>query len=405
VQLRGTDHGSQSNKFQKHQDPDAHADSLSLALCSILSVTLKGLRVKMVSAAHYDVMRLRLRIPATSDPLVRRADAGRVLTALPRQKLGFWPTRLHRLDRLSEELSLDLWIKRDDESGFALGGNKVRKLEFLLAEALRVGSDLVITTGGSQSNHARLTAAAARKLGLDCHLVLDRGRHPHSGNLLLDRLFGAVVELIDDPDPEVAAARMEEVAACREAEGHRPFVIPRGGSIREGAVGYASMIVELAAQLDEVDFSPEFLYVATGSAGTHSGIMAGRAMLKLPVTVQGVSVSRPRELQEVKVSQLSNHILDWLDIESRVATDDVLVDDRFVGGGYGVPTEEVWEAIRLVARLEGIVLDPVYTGKAMAGLIGHARERRLECGASVIFLHTGGSPALFGYALEAEANV
>ena len=323
------------------------------------------------------------------------------IDGLPRVALGRWPTPLHRLDHLSEALGIDLWIKRDDLTTLALGGNKVRKLEFLLGDVVAQGCDTVVTTGGSQSNHARLTAAACTANGLQCHLVLDRGRHPEGGNLMLDGLFGAEVHLIDDGDPAVAVAEMDRLAQSLTSEGRKPYVIPRGGSIPQGAVGYASMVGELSGQLEQAAVSPDTVFVATGSCGTHSGIMAGRALTAQAWRVQGVSVSRPRAVQEARVLELANQTLSWMGADPQVTTAEVMVDDGFAGPGYGVPTMEAWEAITVMARREAIVLDPVYTAKAFAGLMAHARGGLVPRGATVVFVHTGGSPALFSYTSEA----
>jgi L-cysteate sulfo-lyase len=326
------------------------------------------------------------------------------LDRLARISFGTWPTPLERLERLSAALDIDVWMKRDDLTGLALGGNKVRKLEFLMGDALANGADTIVTTGGMQSNHARLTAAACCKLGIGCHLVLDRGRHPENGNLLLDHLFGARIEIIDDPNPDVAAARMEVVARQLRQRGGRPYVIPRGGSVPQGAVGYLDMVLEFSQQLEQLELEPACLYVATGSCGTHSGIMAGRALTNQPWRVQGISVSRPRALQEEKILALSNEVLAMLGSPRPVVAPDIAVDDAFTGGAYGVPAPATWEAIQLLARLEGIVLDPVYTGKAMAGMLAHARSGAIPKAATVVFVHTGGAPALFGYCSEVPAT-
>jgi L-cysteate sulfo-lyase len=327
--------------------------------------------------------------------------AERLIAGLPCISLGAWPTPLERLPNLSAELGIDLWIKRDDVTTLALGGNKVRKLEFLMGHATSVGCDCIVTTGGSQSNHARLTAAACARLGLPCHLVLDRGRHPENGNLLLDNLFGASVRLIEDSDPAAAVIAMNEVADGLRQMGANPFVIPRGGSIPQGSVGYAQMVTELERQLESARFTPDVVYVATGSCGTHSGIMAGRALAEASWRVQGVSVSRPGMVQEARVIELSNQTLEWIGSTARVSKFDVSVDDSFTGPAYGVPTSEMWTAVKRLASREGIVLDPVYTGKAFAGLMHHVTQNRLHHGAKVVFVHTGGSPALFAYADEA----
>lgn len=319
----------------------------------------------------------------------------------PRLRLAQLPTPLQGAPRLSERLGVRILIKRDDQTGLALGGNKARKLEFLIADALAKNADSIVTTGGSQSNHARITAAACRVAGLDCHLVLDRGVHPEpQGNLLLDRLLGAHVHFVDTQDPAEAVAGMETVAGELRSQGHMPYIIPRGGSVPAGATGYANFVPELLRQLEAMAIDPSWLYIATGSTGTHSGILAGLTAAGNPFGVQGISVSRDQRQQEEKVLSLANQTLQHLDLPPATKPEHVRVDDRYVGPGYGHPTEETMEALEVTALDEGIILDPVYTGKAMAGLIGHARERTLGSDDTVVFVHTGGSPALFAYNRE-----
>lgn len=334
--------------------------------------------------------------------------AGELRQAVARQSrvtLGHFPTPLDEAPRLSDRLGVRLLIKRDDQTGLALGGNKVRKLEFLLADALSRGADTIVTTGGSQSNHARLTAAACRRLSLDCVLVLDRGVHPEfQGNMLLDRLFGASVLLIDDPDPAIAVEEMQKVASRLEREGKKPHIIPRGGSVAIGATGYAAMVLELLDQLEAARVHPAALYLGTGSTGTHSGTLAGITAASASIRVQGISVSRPEEVQREKVLDLSNSTLSHLGLTARVEPGDVKVDGNYRGPGYGIPTPETMEAIAIAATDEGLILDPVYTGKAMAGLVGHARRGQFDPDDTAIFIHTGGAPALFAYSREtAEA--
>jgi D-cysteine desulfhydrase family pyridoxal phosphate-dependent enzyme len=328
------------------------------------------------------------------------------LATKPRLSLGHFPTPLDEAPRLSERLGVRILVKRDDQTGLALGGNKVRKLEFLLADALQRGADAIITTGGSQSNHARLTAAACSRVGLDCHLVLDRGLHPEDqGNLLLDHLFGAQVRLIESPDPADASAGMEALAVELEAVGRHPYIIPRGGSVPEGATGYAAMIDELVRQLDALGIVPSHVYLGTGSCGTHAGTLAGTIASGASFLVQGVSVSRPESQQREKVKNLAGRTLQHLGLAGQVHERGVLVDDRFRGPGYGIPTAGTMEAIELAAREEALVLDPVYTGKSMAGLIGHAREGRIAADDVVVFIHTGGAPALFAYHAEVAGAI
>lgn len=322
----------------------------------------------------------------------------------PRRHLGHFPTPIEDAPRLSQRLGVPVFVKRDDQTGLALGGNKVRKLEFLLGDALAQGADVIVTTGGSQSNHARLTAAACRRLELDCHLILDRGQHAEDqGNMLLDRLLGAHVRIIDSLDPAVAAAEMQVLADELARAGRRPYVIPRGGSVPAGATGYVAMVDEFRDQLSDFEHPITHIYLGTGSTGTHSGTIAGIVASQIDIVVQGISVSRPEELQREKVLSLSNATLAHLGLAAEVRAQEVLVDDRFRGPGYGVPTQGTMEAIEISARDEGMILDPVYTGKVMAGLIGHAREHRFESGSGVLFLHTGGAPALFAYCKEITA--
>ena len=327
------------------------------------------------------------------------------LESLPRVRLADLPTPLEHLDNLSKQLGVEIWVKRDDQTGLAMGGNKARKLEFLLADAVGQGADVIITTGGSQSNHARMTAAACRKLGLDCRLVLDRGRHAENGNLLLDRLFGASIEILENPDPNVAVRRMEDLALELTNGGRHPYVIPRGGSVPAGAVGYANMVAELTGQLDDAGVLVDHLYLGTGSGGTHSGILAGRQALGLNWRVQGIGVSRTRQEQEVRILHITGGTLERLGLAATVGPDAVHVDDSFVGPGYGHPTAQTWEAIEVMAKTEGLILDPVYTGKAMAGLLSHVRSGVVEAGQTVVFVHTGGGPALFAYAEEFAESV
>jgi D-cysteine desulfhydrase family pyridoxal phosphate-dependent enzyme len=322
----------------------------------------------------------------------------------PRLPLAQLPTPLQEAPRLSERLGIHVLIKRDDQTGLALGGNKARKLEFLIADALARNADSIVTTGGSQSNHARITAAACRLAGLDCHLVLDRGVHPEQqGNLLLDQLLGAQVQFVETQDPAEAITGMETLAADLRSQGHTPYIIPRGGSVPAGATGYVNFVPELMEQLEQMEIEPTWLYLATGSTGTHSGVLAGLTAVGNPFGLQGISVSRDQRQQEEKVLSLANQTLQHLNLPMRATPEHVRVDDRYVGRGYGHPTEQTMEALEVAALDEGIILDPVYTGKAIAGLIGHARDGILRSNDTVVFVHTGGSPALFAYNREVTA--
>jgi D-cysteine desulfhydrase family pyridoxal phosphate-dependent enzyme len=324
----------------------------------------------------------------------------------PRCGFASLPTPIEEAPRLSRRLGVRVLIKRDDMTGLALGGNKVRKLEFLIADALQQKADTVITTGGSQSNHARLAAAACRLTGLECHLVLDRGVHPEpQGNLLLDEMFGAHVAMLESDDPAAATAEMNRVAGTLRAEGKKPYIIPRGGSVPAGATGYVAFVPELLAQIKERDIHATHIYLGTGSTGTHSGVIAGLTAMDSSIRLQGISVSRKAEDQVARIVPLANATLEHLGLEQRVHPEQVRVDDRFSGPKYGVPTQETFDAIHTLALDEATVLDPVYTGKAMAGLIRHAREGILGPSDTVIFIHTGGAPALFAYNSEVSASL
>lgn len=314
-----------------------------------------------------------------------------------RVPLAHLPTPLEPLARLSEWLGGPrVLVKRDDQTGLALGGNKARKLEYLCAEALDAGADVLVTGGGHQSNHARMTAAAAARLGLGCHLVLG-GRAPEawSGNLLLDSLFGATVEFCGADDYYEVERAIEEAASRLAHEGRRPHAVPIGGASVTGAVAYVAAGEELGAQVDRQGVGPvDWVVVADGSGGTHAGLVAG---LSGETRVLGVDVGTRPDL-DVKVPELAAQAAAAAGREAPTA--DVIVDHAHYGRGYGSLTPECLEAIRVVARLEGLLLDPVYTGKAMAGLIARVRAGAIGRGETVVFWHTGGAPALFARPYE-----
>jgi L-cysteate sulfo-lyase len=289
----------------------------------------------------------------------------------------------------------DLWIKRDDCTGLATGGNKTRKLEFLVGDALAGGADVLITQGATQSNHARQTAAAAARTGLDCKLLLEQRQvrddeYEHSGNVLLDELLGAEIVQRVPAGTDMQAA-MEALADELRAAGRRPYVIPGGGSNPVGALGY----VDCATELDSAPKPVDWVVHGTGSTGTQAGLVAGFAALHSKARVLGVSVRQPEQAQIDAVFRLAKRTAEL--IGTTVHKEDVLVDDRWVGDGYGVPTKSMVEAVRLLASTEAILLDPVYSGKGFAGLLGGIAEGRFAASDTVVFLHTGGSAGLFGY--------
>jgi D-cysteine desulfhydrase family pyridoxal phosphate-dependent enzyme len=322
------------------------------------------------------------------------------LSRFPRVGLGNWPTPLEPAPRLSDALGGPrILVKRDDLSGLGVGGNKLRKLEFLLGAAVADGADTVITFGGVQTNHGRQTAAACARLGLRCELVLTRGvprdgdAYELSGNVALDKLYGARVHVCDGEDDTAATlARLQEAAA---AEGRTVATFPVGGSNGVGALGYVAAAVELHDQLAAVDR----IVCAIGSSGTASGLALGAALLDWPVLLAGAAVSPSADTKVADIGGLVGEAAKLLGV-AHPNLDHVQVTDRALGPGYGVPTEETWEAIRLFGRTEGITLDPVYTGKAAAALVDAVRTGEVGSDETVVFLHTGGLPGLFGYAPE-----
>ncbi len=325
------------------------------------------------------------------------------LAAFPRTRLCQAPTPLELLPRLTEALGgPQIWMKRDDLTGMGLGGNKVRKLEFLVGDALAQGADHLVTQGAVQSNHVRQTAAVAAKLGLACTAVLehrietDDGAYLGSGNVLLDRLLGCAIEY--RPGGADMQAAIEEVGARLASEGAKPYLIPGGGSNAIGALGYAAVALELVTQANELGLRIDRLVHATGSAGTQAGLVAGLHALSSPVRVLGIGVRAPKPTQEANVLRLAQATAAHMGVGRPVPAEAVEANCDYVGGGYGVPTPGMAEAVRMLARLEGIFLDPVYSGKGMAGLIDLIRQGVFPPGENVVFLHTGGSAGLFGYA-------
>ena len=324
------------------------------------------------------------------------------LDDFPRAALAHLPTPLEPMARLSAELGGPrLLVKRDDCTGLALGGNKTRKLEFLMAEALAAGADCVITAGGVQSNHVRQTAAAAAKLGLAAHLVLsrkvsrDRDEYDRTGNILLDRLLGAEIHLL--PAGGDRAAAMDVLAAELRAAGARPYVIPLGGSNATGALGYVICARELAEQAETLCDGFDAVVLACSSGGSQAGLVAGLVALGHPAQVIGVEVDGNREGVAAAVREVTTAVADRLGLDVDAAVSRVEVVEGYGGPGYGLPTPEMRHAVELVARCEGLLLDPVYSGKAMAGLIGLIAEGRFKSSDRVVFLHSGGTPALFAY--------
>ncbi|MEH3541684.1 D-cysteine desulfhydrase [Klebsiella variicola] len=319
------------------------------------------------------------------------------LTRFPRLELIGALTPLEYLPRLSDHLGREIFIKRDDTTPLAMGGNKLRKLEFLAADALREGADTLITAGAIQSNHVRQTAAVAAKLGLHCVTLLENPigtgaeNYLSNGNRLLLDLFNTQVEMCDAlTNP---AEQLDELATRIEAQGYRPYVIPVGGSNALGALGYVESALEIAQQCEgAVEISS--VVVASGSAGTHAGLAVGLEQLMPQAELIGVTVSRSVADQLPKVVALQQAVANSLELQAKA---DITLWDDYFAPGYGTPNEEGMAAVKLLAQLEGILLDPVYTGKAMAGLIDGITQKRFKDEGPILFVHTGGAPALFAY--------
>ncbi len=317
--------------------------------------------------------------------------------AIPRVRLAHLPTPVEELTRLRQEIGGGprLFIKRDDATGLAVGGNKVRKLEFLVADALHCGADTLITAGGVQSNHARMTAAAANRFGLDAVLVFDGDEGaPLQGNQLLDRVLGAQTRFLSLPAPEALEITREEL---RE-QGKRPYVIPVGGSTGLGSMGYVLAMQELAEWGRDHETSIDHVVVASGSGGTQAGLQAVVWSQNLPVQVIGMSVSRDERVLAELVATIATEAVQHVGLTKVFSSEEITVRDEYVGPGYAQVTPECLRAIELAARTEGIILDPVYTGKAMAGLLDLIKQGYFAEDENVVFIHTGGIPGLFAYA-------
>lgn len=325
-----------------------------------------------------------------------------VLARFPRVKLGHLPTPLEPMDRLSEVLGGPrIWVKRDDCTGLSSGGNKTRKLEFLMADAQQAGADTVITQGATQSNHARQTAAAAAKLGMACHILLEdrTGSNDENyilnGNVLLDRLHGAPVsKRANGADMN---AEMAELADQLTQSGKTPYIIPGGGSNPIGALGYVNCARELAEQAASIGLTIDALVHATGSSGTQAGLVTGLAAIDSDIHLLGIGVRAPQDKQEGMVHDLATRTAKHMGTGLQIPRENVRANCNYVGAGYGIPTDGMVAAIKLLAETEGLLFDPVYSGKALDGLTDLVRNGYFDGMNNVVFLHTGGSAALFGY--------
>ena len=331
------------------------------------------------------------------------------LAKFPRRVYTPYETPIQPMDRLTSILRESnpngprVWIKRDDMLGLAMGGNKTRKLEFLMADALEKGADTIITCGAVQSNHCRLTLAAAVTEGLKCHLVIEQrvpnSYDPHaSGNNFLYRLLG-----LKEEDFTVVAggsdmtAEMQKVADKLAAEGRKPYIVPGGGSNEIGATGYASCAQEILGQMFKMGVNFDHIVCTSGSTGTHAGLLVGLKGNNANIPLTGIGINKPVPVQKPNVLKLATKLAERLGVENEITMDDVIVFDDYVGPGYSRVTDGMIEAVKLVARSEGIILDPVYTGKTMAGTIDLYKKGYFDGCKDILFVHTGGSPALFAY--------
>lgn len=325
-----------------------------------------------------------------------------VFSSIPRFALAQLPTPLQEAANLRAALggparSPRILIKRDDLTGLAFGGNKVRKLEFLVAEALAHGAKVLVTAGAAQSNHARATAAAARVAGMRAVLVLEAplADEPPQGNLLLDHLLGAEVRFV--PCGTDLNAAVELAARNLTDAGEVAYAIPVGGSNAVGLLGYVAMAEELATQLEALGIAPTRLYYANGSRGTQAGIVLGARVVGATYAPVGILVSPDSAERRAKAVRIANEAADRLGLSIRLTEADMVNLDGYLGAGYAAPTDACDEAILLLARTEAVFLDPVYSGKAMSALIDHVRSGRIDPAETVVFLHTGGGPALFAH--------
>ena len=336
-------------------------------------------------------------------------EAKNLLARLPRTSLGFYPTPLHKLERLSAELGVNIYLKRDDLSGVStFGGNKMRKLEYLLGDALAQGADTVFTYGATQSNHAMQTVAAACKCGLHPVLylvsVVEPDKETLRANLLLDYIYGAEVHIVQmEPGEEEADAEARSFAMGAEhverlrAEGKHPYDVPMGGASPVGSVGFAGGFVELEEQCAAAGIKPDYLYHASGTGGTLAGLAAGRALLGADMRIVSVAVSPKDEGYETRTADLANRALGVIGASNdvRVSAEDLQVERGYFAPGYEIPNEWGNGAIRRLARTEGVLMDTVYSGKAFGGLLDHIERGVVPQGSTVVFWHTGGATALF----------
>ena len=328
------------------------------------------------------------------------------LESLPRFRLAEFPTPIHHLETLSKAYNgPEIYMKRDDLTSLGMGGNKTRKLEFLIGEALEQGKDTLVTAGGLQSNHCRLTAAAARKAGLKCHLILN-GTEPanSNGNLLLDKIFGAKIHYCDRKDRD---DRLSQVGEELESIGKKPYVIPVGGSNSTGSVGYVNAMVELDTQLKKIQIKPDAIVFATSSGGTQAGLALGAKIIDFKGQVLGISIDQTKTGDEPFppiLTKIVNATAKQIGSDIQMTDKNFFLNCDYLGAGYAMPGDLEFNAIKDLAQHEGILLGPVYTARAMGGLLNLIQKGIFTKNQTILFWHTGGTPELFAWANQVETR-
>lgn len=336
----------------------------------------------------------------------RMADLRAVLDTYPTVQLMERPTPLHPLTHLGADLELDFWLKRDDLTSLGLGGDKPRKLEYELARAVQDRADVIVTYGSAQSNHARLTSAAARKLGLDVVLVLSNDDHAQlQGNLLTVHLMGGEIVMVDTDDHWDLEEDVAAVCDRLRAEGRTPHVVPISGTTPHSCLGYVDGALELIEQLIARDLKPDVIYTPFGTGGIFTAYLLTMRSLGIGTELVGISVNRPIDECEEQLDQWWNALSDLMGSDHELDRGNYTIDDGYVGREYGDATSECLDAIVSMATREGILLDPVYSGKVYAGLLGHAAAGRFAQGETIVMLHSGGAPANFAYHAEIAAHL
>ncbi len=322
-----------------------------------------------------------------------------ILSRIPRIRLGDFPTPISRLNKLSQQLDeISIFIKRDDMPFVSLGGNKIRKLEFLMADVIDKGANVIVTTGGTQSNWAQLTAVVASTYGIDSILLLEGTPDAElQGNYLIDKIVGAEVRWITENAYSGIDKVLEDVADELRSKGKKPYVISIGGSTPLGDIGYVLCGLEIVQQAVEMGVDFDHVVITTGSGGTTAGLVLGLKMFNPATRVTGFSIARSKEELVPLIVNIANESAELIETNVRVNEDDFDIVDEYIGNGYASKTKESIEAIKLLLRTEGILLDPIYTGKTFAGLLAEAKKGRFGKNSNVLFVHTGGYGGVFGF--------